>query len=326
MPPPNDTPLHLVGRFDDPHTGAERSLPDLAALLQGRRATYLWSDVPPHAYFASRGVRQIQPAAGDFPRGGTLVIGGVHVDMGAWLAEARPARILLRYNLPNHLRLFEAIMRIRAATGQEPELVFVSNMLQNAVGLRGRVEPSLIRLEDFLQLPLPRPARGPMVVGRLSRDVAGKHDPQDVALYRLLAARGIRVRIMGGTCLAPWLGQVPGVALLPAGAEPALSFLSSLDIFVYRTGSFVEPYGRVVLEAMAAGLPVVASALGGYAERIHTGTDGFIVQGQEEALHHVLQLAADAGLRHRVGQAARHTAQALHGPAAIEALLQGYLA
>lgn len=36
------TPLHVVGHFDDPHAGAERSLPDLAQALQGLRAVALW--------------------------------------------------------------------------------------------------------------------------------------------------------------------------------------------------------------------------------------------------------------------------------------------
>ncbi len=326
MDPLADDPLHLVGRFDDPHTGAERSLPDLAALLQGRRATRLWSDVPVHPVFAARGVRQIQAGEGEFPQGGSLLIGGVHVQLGRWLEQALPRRLLLRYNLPNHLKLFEAITRIRAATGLEPELLFVSKMLQVSVGLRGQVEPSLIRLDDFLGIPLARPAGQPVVVGRLSRDVVGKHDPQDVALYRLLAARGIRVRIMGGTCLRPWLGQVDGVELLPAGAEQTVPFLRSLNVFVYRTGSFVEPYGRVVLEAMASGLPVVASASGGYAEQIVSGTEGFVVQTQEEALQCLMRLAASPKLRQQIGEAARRKAITVHGPQAIEALLRGYLA
>ena len=72
--------LHVVGRFDDPHTGAERSMPDLATALQGQRRVHLWSDVPVHPYFAAQGVRQL-PVVDDahFPVVGTLLVGGVHV-------------------------------------------------------------------------------------------------------------------------------------------------------------------------------------------------------------------------------------------------------
>ena len=143
--PPSDacSVLHLVGRFDDPYTGAERELPDLASALQGRRETMLWSVVPPHPVFAAQGVRAISPTQGEFPSGGLLLLGGVHVRLGRWLEQAHPARIALRYNLPNHQRLFDAIARIRAATDVEPELLFASTALQLSVGLPGREKSSL---------------------------------------------------------------------------------------------------------------------------------------------------------------------------------------
>jgi len=321
----SQTPLHIVGRFDDPHTGAERSLPDLADLLRGRRVTHLWSDMPVHPWFAARGVRQLGPAPGGHPVGGGLLVGGVHVQLGRWLEVASPERVTLRYNLPNHQRLFDAIARIRSATGLDPALVFVSQALQLSVGLPGRVEPSLIRLEPFLDLPVAPPRAGPLAVGRVSRDVVEKHDPQDVGLYRMLAARGVRVRLMGASCLQPWLADVSGVDLLPAGAQPVTEFLASLDVFFYRTGSFTEPYGRVVLEAMAAGLPVIAAASGGYAEQMTPGRDGFPVRTQEEALQALQALLHSRELRDRVGRAARLRAQAVHGPQAIEALVRRYL-
>ncbi len=316
--------LHIVGHFDDPHTGAERSLPDLVAALGKRRDCRLWSDVPPHPVFAAQGVRLMQQQAGEHPTGGTLLIGGVHVQLGRWLEQAMPDEVVLRYNLPNHQRLFDAIMRIREATGVEPDLVFVSRSMQLSVGLPGRVEPSLIRIEPFLKLAAIRPDR-PVTVGRLSRDVIEKHDPGDVAVYRALAARGMHVRIMGGTCLGPSLDGVQGVELLPAGAEDTVSFLASLDIFFYRTGTFIEPYGRVVMEAMASALPVVAAANGGFAEQIHHGVDGFLVQTQEQAMQVLGLLAENRPMREQAARAARQTSIRIHGSAAFERQVGNYL-
>ena len=318
-------PLHVVGRFDDPFTGAERSLPDLAQALRGRRETLLWSDVEPHPTFAEQGVRQIGVTAGSFPQGGMLLVGGVHVHLGPWLERTGMQRIALRYNLPNHLRLFDTIARIRAATDTEPELIFVSRALQVAVGMRGRIEPSLIRLDPYLKLPLQRSAARALTIGRLSRDVIEKHDPRDAAVYRMLAARGVQVRIMGGTCLRPWLKDVAGIELLPVGAEDVVRFLGSLDVFFYRTGSFSEPYGRVVLEAMASGLPVVVAANGGYMEQIRPGSDGFPVDGQEEALQVLTRLAQSEALRLQIGAAARSRSIDVHGDAAIDRMLEHYL-
>jgi glycosyltransferase involved in cell wall biosynthesis len=217
------------------------------------------------------------------------------------------------------------VARIREATDIDPELIFVSHGLRLSVGLPGRVEPSLIRLDRYLKRPVERAARAVVTVGRVSRDVIEKHDPQDAALYRMLAARGMRVRIMGGSCLRPWLQDVPGVELLPAGAEEVTQFLASLDIFFYRTGTFIEPYGRVVLEAMASGLPVVVAANGGYAEQINPGVEGFPVQSQEQALHVLQVLANDPTLRLQIGQAARTRAVEVHGPDAIASMLDNYL-
>jgi glycosyltransferase involved in cell wall biosynthesis len=85
--------------------------------------------------------------------------------------------------------------------------------------------------------------------------------------------------------------------------------LRSLDVLVHASVA-PEPFGQVVLEGMAAGLPVVAAAAGGPAEMIEHGTDGLLYPpGDADALARVLRdLAADAGLRQRLGEAARKTA------------------
>ncbi|CAN5725954.1 glycosyltransferase [soil metagenome] len=317
--------LHLVGNFSNPFTGAERELPDLAACIGPRRNTLLWSDVPPHASYMRQGVRPIKPFGGQVPRGGMLLVGGIHVGLNLWLKQARPERVALRYNLAQHNRLYEVIDTVRDATGVEPELLFVSQALQLGAGLPGIIERSLIRLEPFLENPVERPPRDAFTFGRVSRDTLDKHHKDDAALYRMLAARGHRVRIMGGTCLAPQIGHVPGVELLPVGAEDVASFYQSLDAVFYRTGLFNEAYGRVVFEAMASGLPVVAAAVGGYAECINDGVNGFLVRTQEQTINVLEALASDTELRTRMGHAARLRAIELHGVQAIEAQLQFFL-
>ena len=65
------------------------------------------------------------------------------------------------------------------------------------------------------------------------------------------------------------------------------------------------------MEAMAAGLPVVASEIGATPEMITPGGDGFLVpQGDELALLDMITLlATNLHVRTRVGDAARRTAQ-----------------
>ena len=328
--------LHLLGRFSELYTGAERELLDLRDALAGRRTVKLWSDTPVHSAYAGQGITAIQPFAHQFPRDGTLLLSGVHLKPAPWLKYTRFDKVLLWHNLSNQSQLFAVIEGVRALTGLAPELIFVSRLLQRSAALPGRIIPSLLNLELFTAVARARfekpldlqAAARPITVGRASRDVLDKHHPDDIALYKSLAARGMHVRIMGGTCLARGFqeeGALDGIELLPSGSESMPDFYRSLDAVFYRTGAFIESYGRVVLEAMGAGLPVVAHVRGGYAEKIEHGVSGFLIESQEQAYEALMALDQSASLRLSVGKAALHRSMEVHGPEAAERELAIYL-
>jgi L-malate glycosyltransferase len=93
-----------------------------------------------------------------------------------------------------------------------------------------------------------------------------------------------------------WLPDV--AALLPA-----------LDVFV--SSSRVEPFGLVMVEAMACGLPVVATATGGAREIVRDGVTGRLVAvGDHQALAAaVCSLLVDEEERHRMGAQGRARAR-----------------
>jgi glycosyltransferase involved in cell wall biosynthesis len=98
--------------------------------------------------------------------------------------------------------------------------------------------------------------------------------------------------------------------------------LSGLDILVHAS-VLPEPFGNVVIEGLAAGVPVVASDAGGPAEMITAEDNGLLVPpGDVEALAGALRrLIADAGLRARLSAAGPARAADFQ-PAAIGARVE----
>ena len=70
-----------------------------------------------------------------------------------------------------------------------------------------------------------------------------------------------------------------------------------------------EPFGRVIIEAMAMGKPVIATAIGGPLEIITPGLNGELVEPDQPGIlaEKILFLLKDEEARKRMGQAARRT-------------------
>lgn len=101
-----------------------------------------------------------------------------------------------------------------------------------------------------------------------------------------------------------------GVAVeLPGERRDVPELLAGADAFVLSSRSEGLPIS--ILEAMSAGLPVVASAVGGVPELVVDGETGLLVPpGDPEALADALgRLLGDAELRRRLGAAGRERAE-----------------
>jgi glycosyltransferase involved in cell wall biosynthesis len=93
------------------------------------------------------------------------------------------------------------------------------------------------------------------------------------------------------------------------GSKPraeVVDYLAAADVFLFPTERD-EAAPLVPLEAMAAGLPVVASDIGGGAELIESGRNGLLIPpaAVDSLAGAIDSLLADDALRRRMGEAAR---------------------
>ena len=103
------------------------------------------------------------------------------------------------------------------------------------------------------------------------------------------------------------LRQIRDVEFLGRVSDDAKArYFASADIFCApATGQ--ESFGIVLLEAMAAGVPIVASDIHGYKNVVQRGVQGLLVEPRNHrALAAALyRLSSDADLRHRMGEEGR---------------------
>ena len=112
--------------------------------------------------------------------------------------------------------------------------------------------------------------------------------PQADALRQLVGELGVAERVL-------FTGKVP------FGEIP--NYLKAADLFAFA--SVTETQGLVTLEAMAAGLPVVAVAASGTQDILEDGAQGFLVQNDAQDLSSgIIRLIENPGLMSRFKSAA----------------------
>ncbi len=108
--------------------------------------------------------------------------------------------------------------------------------------------------------------------------------------------------------LAAELGLAEHVSF-PGKQDHIEKLLPHMDVLLLP--SELESFGLAALEAMACGVPPVATRVGGVPELITHGVDGFLEQPGDIAAQaaRVVELLSGEALYHRMSQAARHTAE-----------------
>lgn len=174
---------------------------------------------------------------------------------------------------------------------------------------KGRVIPNYVEIDRFR--PKTTSHYGTTRIGFVGRLAMEKNLP---ALLQAVATLDVELLLVGHGPLrvelermaAPETAKITFVGSLPNLKLP--SFLNSCDLFILP--SLYEGHPKVLLEAMACGLPVIGTRVPGIQELIHDGETGLLCETDAESIQAAVQRTlADPDLRRRLGINARKYAE-----------------
>jgi glycosyltransferase involved in cell wall biosynthesis len=323
--------IHIINPLGVAHGGSEWEAVSLFEMLSASqypdKEIRIWSTQRRNRiskYFLSRyPIRCISRFGIKRPKKGTLIFVGAYFKIRHWYDFSNPSRIIIIYNVSEKEEL-DILYKRSLKICKQVEVVHISKWMRSSCSYGGVIHYSPISLIKFQ--PVRKAINNVFTVGRLSRDTQDKFSEDDPDLFRMIADMGCRVRLMGATTLESSLSGYKGIEILHAAAEEPDVFLSSLDCFIYRThDSWTEPFGRVVMEAMACGLPVVCENKGGYVEVIEHGKNGFLFSDTQEALGIVQKLKSDQDLCRHVGEQARFKMESIYAGKRLKKRIEYYM-
>ena len=154
-----------------------------------------------------------------------------------------------------------------------------------------KAQTDAVRMLEGIQRTFP--AAMLVIAGDVTFDAATRHDNRayEASLRTIAAPLGDAVRFLGDR-------------------DDISTLLAAVDVLLVP--SWDEPFGRVVIEGMASGVPVVATTVGGPPEILNDGVEGLLRPPREPErwTDEIVALLDDPDRRERIGAAGRSRALA----------------
>ena len=185
-----------------------------------------------------------------------------------------------------------------AKSSSQPRLLFLSNLIHSK-GIAELLEACKVLKEEGLDFECE-------LVGKETRDYTA------ASLKTEIQEKGLADRVH---YLGPKYGADKGSAL------------SGADVFVFPSWYPAECFPLVILEAMAAGLPVVTTNEGAIPDMVRNGENGFICPAKDavSVAGSIRKLLMNHDLRNQMGECARRRYQGEFTAEAFESRLIGIL-
>lgn len=278
--------------------------------------------VAPHSYRASglrRHLAMLRDAIGSRPRpdgveGHVLLYAGL-IAVAAAIRHRRPL-VIYAHGLDvretaqrtfAHRALARLVARFAAVVVTNSR---ATASLVDRLGVRAEVVPPGVDMSEFkpgdrvaarARLGLPASGRLALYVGTLSRRKGA-----DIFAEALDATADWTGTMVGAGELAEFVrARHPALRLVGVVAPSGIrDWFNAANVVVVPSRE--EPLGLAAVEALACGIPVIASRTGGLVEVVLDGVNGILVEpGDSAAVTAALDRLGDAGLRDGLGRAAR---------------------
>lgn len=229
-----------------------------------------------------------------------------------------------KYGMPDHLIFQSQYQRERleatmfdapkkTCCGETPAIAPLYDPKSSHI-IRGAFD-----LDEWTFDPNSRTETDPFVLGKLARADLDKWSSNLWPIYGRVQHPNRKALVMGvGPEVEKKLGPTPAWAEWKRpNSMPAREYYRSIHCLLTVNGGAAENWPRIGLEAMAAGVPIVAQRQWGWLEQIKHGETGYLGGCDEELAHWAGVLAWNERHRQEMAHAAREHVAKLTEPSTL---------